>query len=278
MAKKILKLAKKQANRKFGIKSAGLATPRLSVPQPNPNPQPPNAPEAGALSTPPAPTAPSAPPTTPPTTPPSSLQDALATPGPLNPQDYFKTTYQPAPGQPDPRDSTYWSNLNKLLFESQQAYQQNQLAGTYSQADWLIKQQDMENSRKSNERKIAEAMMRQNLAYSGTHNVEQADALREHLSSYGAAETAKTREDQAREIARSAILQGLSIDEAAALAEAVMRQQAELQRQAERAEDQALAAASGAQAQADAQAAWNESVAATNWNTGITGPKRKKKK
>jgi hypothetical protein len=145
--------------------------------------------------------------------------------GVINPGDAMKlSSYTPSAGQPDPRDATYWDNVNKLMFQAQQGYGQGLQQQAYSDINWGATQQNEETQRQRNERQLAESMISRGLVTSGYHNTGQAQAAQDFTSRMGELTRSKTQEDAARNAAQMAILQGFSIDEAAALAEAVARQ------------------------------------------------------
>lgn len=153
---------------------------------------------------------------------------------PTVPTDLFKpTSYTPSAGQPDPRDATYWENINKLMFSAQTEYAQHLQAQQYSDIKWAATQQTELTNRQRAERALAEQMMGKGLSYSGYSNRSQAERQTDWLAHMGELTRSKQAEDAARQAAEMAIIQGWSIDEAAALAEAVARQAAAQEKEAQ---------------------------------------------
>lgn len=117
------------------------------------------------------------------------------------------SSFTPGPGQEDPRDSEYWANVNNLLFNTQSQLAANQLEGQRSQIDYQKGLLDFDTSRQRQQRQLGEQSMRQGLAYSGWHDVAEAEDTGDYLRDVEDYRTGYSREEQDRAAARSAMIQ-----------------------------------------------------------------------
>lgn len=151
-----------------------------------------------------------------------------------NPADLFKfSSYTPQQGETDPRDAEYWSNVTKLLSTAQQGYNSDLLQQQYSDTDYATATQDLQRQQGIDQRSLAENAMRKGLGLSGYLDRGTAEQTTEYLRGFEDLGTNKQRQDIAAETARNAILQGFSVDEAGALAEAAARQADQMSKQAQ---------------------------------------------
>lgn len=132
---------------------------------------------------------------------------------PTTPDPYSVSSYNPASGQPDPRDATYFANLAKIQATSQQDYAGNQLAQTNADVNYNTQLGTMATDRQRNIRNLAESMIGSGLLRSGFHNRGQTEATQDYLSAVSGVQSAKSQSDQQRAATMSAILQNLGIDE-----------------------------------------------------------------
>lgn len=180
----------------------------LSVPPVRTNPQPPNA--------------------TQPTTP-SNLQNTAASQTPNQPpqqaiQNSAFSSYVAEPGKPDPRDSQYWQDVTRMYFDRTQRESQANTEQTYAQTAY---EQALEARTREHPRDILASNINANQMGNLTSSVQQEDLGKLEQDYYTAntdSERQFQQEQAARSIARDAIAQGYTIDEAAELAAAVDRQ------------------------------------------------------
>lgn len=198
----IPRVGRAQEPYKAALKSRVIAAaPRTAATTPA---QPSNAPAA--------PSAPSAPSTT------------AAPSAPAAPKGLFDLpTYAPQAGQADPRDATYWANLSKLKFAAEQDYSKGLFEQQGADTSYNDALQTAIRNRGLQQRGLGEDAIRGNLGASGWLNRNEALQTTQYTQERATASLTKSQEDQARAAARSAILQGYSVDAAAELGEAAAR-------------------------------------------------------
>lgn len=217
------------------------ASRRLGIPRVDPNPRPPNERRAAVArriavrpirpAVAPAQVAnPRKPPTVPSVTtqttatPTPANQPVTATPIPQTSTSPFHIpSYNAQAGQPDPRDATYWANLNKLLFTANQEYGQSLQEQTMADTAYQAAAQEALRNRAVQQRTLGENAIRSNLSASGWLNRNETEQTTEYTSQRAQAALTKSQEDQARLTARQALAEGFSIDAAAELAAAGAR-------------------------------------------------------
>lgn len=131
-----------------------------------------------------------------------------------------------APVAPDPRDSTYWQNLAKLQFTRNQQQAQLTQEQAYADTDFAEAVRRRLGQKVEDVQNIRQGANREGLFYSGQLGKRQGDYEVDFQRREADAQTAYTRANAAREAARQALAEGYSLDEAAAMAEAVDRQSA----------------------------------------------------
>lgn len=185
----------------------------------------------------------------------------------LNPASDLRSisSYNPSSGQPDPRDSTYWANMAKLLATSQQAHAGQQLEQTQSDVGYQSQLSTAGEQRRRSVRDMAENLIGTGLLRSGSHNRKQTEATIDYTDKLSGWGREKGDADARRKAQMDAILSNLGIDELGLYSEATDRYS---QAQAERA----------AQEQAMQQAAFEASLAAADDGGGGGGGGRRKKK
>lgn len=140
-----------------------------------------------------------------------------------NPDLFAPPSYTPSEGQPDPRDPTYWANLSKLIFTGRQEYAKNVAEQTTADSSYGQALQTAIQNRALQQRSLGEDAIRGNLGASGWLNRTEGQQTTQYTNDRSAASLSKSQEDQAREAARQAIVQGYGIDAAAELAAAAAR-------------------------------------------------------
>lgn len=148
------------------------------------------------------------------------FQSAAAPAAPAGPPGLFDLpSYTPQNGQ-DPRDATYWANVAKLKFSSEQEYSRNLLEQTRADTDYGVAAQAAIRNRAIQQRGLGEDSMRGNLGASGWLNRNEAEQTTNYTEDRAAAARGKEREDQDRTAAQKAILQSFGLDAASLLGEA----------------------------------------------------------
>lgn len=188
----------------------------------------------------------------------------------LNPQQL--SSYNPQSGQPDPRDSTYWANLAKILATSQQGYAGGQLE--QSTADTAYGQQLTEagEARRRGVRDLAESMIGSGLLRSGAHNRRQTEGTIDYTNQLAGWGQEKAGKDASRAAQQQAILSNLGIDELGLYADATQRYsdaQAQQAAQAQALQETAIAPI--------APTSQTTSSGTAGWNSGGGSNKKKKK-
>lgn len=148
---------------------------------------------------------------------------------------------------PDPRDATYWANVAKLKFNTEQEYGKSLQEQQRSDTDYGFAVQTALRNRTQGQRTLGENAIRQNLGNSGWLDRNEAEDTTAYTQDRAHAQLNKSEEDQARAAARTALQQGFSLEAASELAAAAGRYAQAQQEAAERAE--AIAAANAAAAE-----------------------------
>lgn len=134
------------------------------------------------------------------------------------------SSYQPAPGVPDPRDDQYWRDTSRLYFDRSTQEQQLNVQDTYSRTAY---EQALESRARQHPRDTLATNIGANRAGNLTSSVHQQD-LGDLEQNYFTDNTDQERqyqqEQSSRNLMRSALQQGYTIDEAAQLAASVERQ------------------------------------------------------
>jgi hypothetical protein len=234
----------------------GQSTPRLGIPKVNQNPKPPTmkaalgnrivAPQRGAKAKAFGTAIRAAAPKSTATGPSAALQQAAAgiastnfsgvtgstsaaaaetpaAPAPVNTNPFAIPTYTPTNGQPDPRDAEYWANLSKLAFNDQTEYSKDLQEQTVADSSYSSALQQAIQGRKVQERNLGENAISHNLSSSGYLDRTEGEQTRDYTQERANAALTKSQEDQARETARKALVEGFNIEAAAELAAAAGR-------------------------------------------------------
>jgi hypothetical protein len=219
LAQRNSRLGVPHLNRNQPHLKAGLAN-RIAAPKP-----PPAVGAAKPLTTPQAPTA-----TVPATQ--STPTDPLKTVGDTKPN-HIKAPPAPAPTDPfaitpssgpdDPRDATYWQNVTKLQFNDRNEYAKDLADQTTADTSYASALQQAIQARATQERTLGESAIKGNLGSSGWLNRTQGEQVRDYTQERANAALTKSQEDAARLAARTALVQGFSLEEAQERAEAAAR-------------------------------------------------------
>lgn len=126
-------------------------------------------------------------------------------------------------GANDPRDATYWAAANKLVFNSQQEYNNNLREQANADASYNMALKLAIQNRALQERNLGLANLSNGLTASGYHDRTDAQQTTDYLNERAQAELSKSQEDQARAAAKKALIEGFGIDHAALMAEAAGR-------------------------------------------------------
>lgn len=146
----------------------------------------------------------------------TSAPPANPTYSPSTPQSGIgHSSYNPASGQPDPRDSEYWANYAKLMATSQQSLAAQQLEQSQSDTAFALEKINRGEQRRRSVRDMAESLIGTGLLRSGAHNRRQTEATTDFLTEMGGLERGKGDEDAARKAQMDAILANFGIDEQA---------------------------------------------------------------
>lgn len=132
-------------------------------------------------------------------------------------------TFTPQNGQPDPRDASYWSNLAKLRFSSEQQYAQGLAEQQRSDTDYADQLAQAIRNRAIQQRGLGEDAIRGNLGASGWLNRNEAEQTTAYTQERSHAQRAKAEEDQMRTAAQRAILQQFQLEAGDLLSEAGLR-------------------------------------------------------
>lgn len=165
------------------------------------------------------------------------------------------TSYNPASGQPDPRDSEYWADLAALQAQAQQDYATQQLEQTSSDAAYGLKLSQAGEQRRQEVRGTAESLIGTGLLRSGAHNRRQTEGTIGYMSQLAGWGQEKTSADAARKAQMQAILSNLGLSEMGL-----------------------YTAASGRYADAQAEAAAGQSALADLGAPPTAGKKKRKRK
>lgn len=127
------------------------------------------------------------------------------------------------PGQPDPRDATYWSNLAKLKFNDEQEYAKNLQEQSAADTNYNYALQQALQARQGQERNLGLGTIKSGLTASGFHDRTDREQTKAYTEERAHAQISKEEEDQARAVARQALREGYTTEAAALLAEAAGR-------------------------------------------------------
>jgi hypothetical protein len=229
LAQRNSRLGVPHLNRNQPHLKAGLAN-RIAAPKP---PRPVGA--AQPLHTPQAQT-----PTVPQTqsTPTDPLKAAAAPSAPPAPAPAATDPFaiSPSSGPDDPRDATYWQNVTKLQFNDRNEYAKDLADQTTADSSYSAALQQAIQARATQERSLGESAIRGNLGSSGWLNRTQGEQVRDYTQERANASLSKSQEDAARLAARTALVQGFSLEEAQERAEAASRRAGSAVGEAETAE------------------------------------------
>lgn len=154
-----------------------------------------------------------------------ATQTGNATPAtPLDRETQGFSTYQPAPGKPDPRDDRYWSDLARMMFEKNQKLSDINTQGVYATTDYEQALEGLTRQQPRDIQDIREAANTAGAFYSSATGEAVGRTEQAYQTERGGVESQYQRENAMRELMRSQIEQGYTVDEAAALAEALTRQ------------------------------------------------------
>lgn len=129
----------------------------------------------------------------------------------------------PSSGPGDPRDGTYWQNVTKLQFNDRNEYAKDLADQTTADTSYAAALQQAIQARATQERTLGESAIRGNLGSSGWLNRTQGEQVRDYTQERANASLSKSQEDAARLAARTALVQGFSLEEAQERAEAAGR-------------------------------------------------------
>ncbi len=153
------------------------------------------------------------------------------------------SSYNPASGQPDPRDAEYWSNLAKLQATAQQDFAGQQLEQSQADIEYNTNLSRAGEQRRRGVRDTAESLIGTGLLRSGSHNRRQNEDTIDYSNQLADWGREKSNDDTRRKAYMDSILANLGIEENALYAGATGRF-AESQAEAA-ATQQALAEAAG---------------------------------
>lgn len=135
-----------------------------------------------------------------------------------------------APGQPDPRDATYYANLAKLRFNDEQEYAKDLREQTTADTNYNYALKQAIQARGRQERNLGLETIKSGLVDSGFHDRTDREQAQSYTEERAHASITKEQEDQARAAARKALQEGYTVEAAALLAEAAARY-AQIQRE-----------------------------------------------
>lgn len=192
-----------QSHYKTKTSRPGHRKSRNSIPTPNPNPRPPNEPR--------------------PNTTPNDQTGGQTPTAPVDRELQGFSTYQPSQGVPDPRDAQYWRDVSRLMFDRNAQLQQLQTEQIYSQTAYEKALENLARQTPLALRDTKESANRSGALYSSRTGDALSGVLQGASSQHSELESGFRDETSMREFLRSQIEQGASIEEAAALAEAIDR-------------------------------------------------------
>lgn len=116
------------------------------------------------------------------------------------------TSYNPASGQPDPRNSDYWKNFYLLRQQAQTGY--GAALNDQTQADVAYNRSvnDLTDNRSKSRKSLARSLIGTGLLRSGYHNAEQTEGDSNYLTDLSRMATDKAGQDSARANERQGIL------------------------------------------------------------------------
>lgn len=133
------------------------------------------------------------------------------------------SSYNPASGQPDPRDSNYWANLAKLQATTQQQYAGKQLEQSQADTAYGTEVSQRGEQRRRGVRDTAESLIGTGLLRSGYHNRRQTEDTIDYTNVMSGLSQSKADTDAQRKAQMDAILANLGIEEQGLYSDAVGR-------------------------------------------------------
>lgn len=133
------------------------------------------------------------------------------------------SSYNPASGQPDPRDAEYWANLAKLQATSQQDFAAQQLEQSQSDIDYNARLSEAGEQRRRGVRNTAESLIGTGLLRSGHHNRRQTEDTIDYTTQLGNWGREKSSADAKRKAYMDSIMSNLGLEEQSLYAEAAGR-------------------------------------------------------
>ncbi len=139
------------------------------------------------------------------------------TPAPPTPQssgpNFNVSSYNPASGQPDPRDAEYWANLAKIQATAQQEHAGGLLEQSTADTSYGRQLSEAGEQRRRGIRNTAENLIGTGLLRSGSHNRKQTEGTIDYTSQLAGWGEQKSSSDARRKAQMDAILQNLGMDE-----------------------------------------------------------------
>lgn len=183
-----------------------------------------------------APSAPSAPPAASPTNPTPPVPPPTPTipgvdPVPTAtyqppPESMGLSSYKPEPGKDDPRDETYWKSVIALQGSRNANNREQDIAQTASDNAYSQAVQNLAIQKPRDELALKENANRAGAFYSSKTGESVGQLAQQYFNQNTALSDNRTREESLRQLTRDKLAQGYTVDEAAALAEAVDRHSA----------------------------------------------------
>lgn len=143
------------------------------------------------------------------------------------------SSFVPQPGQPDPRDATYWRDLSRLTLEKDAELSRLNTEEILSQTQYERDKGDLNEALPWQVQGNRKEANRAGGLYSSVTGNREGNILTDYTRNVTDLESGFRNEQEVREFLRHQIDSGYSIDEAAALAESIARaSEAELSRPA----------------------------------------------
>lgn len=116
------------------------------------------------------------------------------------------TSYNPASGQPDPRNSEYWKNFYLLRQQAQTGYGAALNEQTQADVAYNRSVNDLTDNRSKSRKSMARSLIGTGLLRSGYHNEQQTEGDSNYLTDLSRMATDKAGQDSARANERQGIL------------------------------------------------------------------------
>lgn len=116
------------------------------------------------------------------------------------------TSYNPASGQPDPRNSEYWKNFYLLRQQAQTGYGAALNEQTQADVAYDRSVNDLTDNRSKSRKSMARSLIGTGLLRSGYHNEQQTEADSSYLTDLSRMGSEKSGQDSARANERQGIL------------------------------------------------------------------------